>query len=77
MGLLKRVLSLYAVPTLLTPKKDDYWRMRVSRAINKIIVIQFPIPKLDDMLDMMCGATIFSKIDLKSWLPSNSDSHRR
>ena len=38
-----------------------------SHAINKIIVKYcFPIPHLDDMLDMMARATIFSKIDLKS-----------
>ena len=68
-GYIRESMSSCIVPVILVPKKDETWRIYVDcRAINNIMVkYRHPIPRLNDMLDELHGAWVFSNIDLKSW----------
>jgi hypothetical protein len=36
------------------------------RALNEVIVEnKYPLPRIDDLFDQLCGACVFSEIDLQ------------
>ncbi|CAH9105695.1 unnamed protein product [Cuscuta europaea] len=67
-GFIRPSHSPWGAPVLFVKKKDGTLRMCIDyRQLNKVTVKnKYPLPRIDDLFDQLRGATVFSKIDLRS-----------
>ena len=67
-GFIRPSVSSWGAPVLFVKKKDGSMRMCIDyRQLNKVTIKnKYPIPRIDDLFDQLQGASVFSKIDLRS-----------
>ena len=67
-GIIQKSTSEYAAPAFSIPKRDGSIRLVVDyRKLNaETVVERFPLPRIDDILTSLHGATVFSQIDLRN-----------
>ncbi|KAA0037259.1 ty3-gypsy retrotransposon protein [Cucumis melo var. makuwa] len=67
-GFIRPSVSPWGAPVLFVKKKDGSMRLCIDyRDLNKVTVQnRYPLPRIDDLFDQLQGATVFSKIDLRS-----------
>jgi hypothetical protein len=67
-GFIRPSSSPWGAPVLFVEKKDGTQRMCVDyRSLNEVTIKnKYPLLRIEDLFDQMKGASVFSKIDLRS-----------
>jgi hypothetical protein len=68
LGLIHPSVSPWGAPIFFIQKKDGLWRLCIDYCqLNKATIKnQYLLPRIDDLFDHMKGATVFSRINLRS-----------
>ena len=68
LGFIRPSTSPWGAPVLFVKKKDGSMRLCIDyRDLNKVTIKnKYPLSRIDDLFDQLQGASIFSKIDLRS-----------
>jgi hypothetical protein len=67
-GFIRPSSSPWGAPVLFVEKKDGTQRMCVDyQSLNEVTIKnKYPLPRIEDLFNQMKGASVFSKIDLRS-----------
>ena len=67
-GYIRSSVTPWGAPMLFVKMKDGTFRMCIDyRQLNKLTIKnRYPLPRIDDLFDQVRGASVFSKIDLRT-----------